>query len=66
MTNSIGAEVMIVKRRQSLDHTAIHGVKHMARAKKVAMLMLATNVRHFTPVYSRTVEKYIGKLDNKI
>lgn len=54
-TNSNGAVVMAVKRRQSPDQTAIHGVRHMANVKKVPILMLATNVRHLMPVYSRTV-----------
>lgn len=54
MTNSNGAVVINVNVRQPLDQTAIHGVKHIAKVKNVPMLMLATTVRHLTPVYSRT------------
>lgn len=50
-----GAAVTTLSQRQSATHSAIHGRLQDARVKKMAMLMLATNVRHFGPTYSSTV-----------
>lgn len=52
-----GAEVAIHKVLQSATYNANHGNMQVAAVKKIAIDMLATNVLHFGPTYSKTVKE---------
>lgn len=52
--NNNGADVTIANNFQSSHQIAIHGRMQAANVKNNAIDMLATNVRHLGPTYSRT------------
>ena len=61
-TSSRGTEVAMHSIFQSAMKYAIHGRRHVAIVKQMAIDMFATNVRHCGPTYSRTVQiQYLVK-----
>lgn len=54
-----GTEVTKDNTLQLAMYHAIHGRMHVAKVKKMAMDMLATNVLHLGPTYSKTERKIV-------
>lgn len=49
-----GADTATANHFQLAKKSAIHGKRHAAKVKKIAIDMFATNVRHLGPTYSKT------------
>lgn len=59
MTKSIGTDVAIANNLQLLIQKAIQGKTQAPKVKNIAIDMLATNVLHEGPTYSKTKKKQI-------